>query len=70
MSQLYGIMTDFTKQIVQIIHGQRKHMNRLSIYSPSTDEINTLNKGLMTATNRYAMIGNVDDCEKAEAIGT
>ena len=39
-----------------------------------TDEISTLNKEMMTATTRYdkvyAMTGNVDDCEKAEPIGT
>ena len=46
-------MTDLTKQIVQIIHGQRKHMNRLSIYSPNAEEISNLDKEMMTATTRY-----------------
>ena len=28
-------------------------MNRMSIYSPNTDEISTLNKEIMTATTGY-----------------
>ena len=43
-------VTDLTKQTVQMIHGQRKLMNRLSIYSPNTDEISTLSKEMMAAT--------------------